>query len=466
MKLLSLLLGLSLVANAALFLVNRKGGEEEREEAKGARNATAGEVRGTAAAVVKRSGPATGEGKAIATALNGGDVEALRDELRAAGVEEDLIRSMVSARIQKSYEARYKAVQSRSLPEAKQNWWKNEDGWWGGGQNKEQRAALKALQAEEKAEYLRVLGEDPRAEAMRQNPWMERQYGYAAAEKRQALMELESDYNELSHEVQRESKGFQMPEDAAKARFIQEEKRRDLAAILSPEELADYELRQSRTAQNLRWQTSKMDATEAEYRAIFEIKREFDEQFGDHDNFGDLMRANKDPEVQKARGEAEKTMKAQLKQALGTERYKAYTRSQDHDYQQLLSATNRFGLPPETPARIYDLRDEVPQVALRIADNADLTPEQKKEEVKKLVDATRERVTGALGADVATVYFDNNGMHWLRQLEGGTIITYSEDGGQSHRRLDQPTRKPPAAAGAGGAAGTAGAGGAAGAKTK
>ena len=436
MKLLPLLLGVSLAANAALLVTNRSGGVA------GAKPEAAGSGRHEDAAVApvaKRSGPATGEGKAIAVAFNDGDVEALRDELRAAGVGEDLIRSIVSARIWKRYEERMKALQPK--PNAKQNWWKNDEDWYWGGQTKEQRAAMKALQAEVKAENERVLGADPTGE--RENPWMERQYGFVSPEKREALQQLEQDYNELSNDLRRESKGFQMPSDAEKARFLQEEKRRDLAGILSPEELADYDRRQSRTAQNLRWQMTQMDATEEEYLAIFEIRKDFDEQYSDYDNFGNRLRGQDNPAQRQARADAEKAMRAQLKEALGPERYQAYIRSGDHDYQQLVSATKRFELPADTPAKVYNLRDEVPQAALRIADDTNLTPEQKKAELQKLADATRERVKGLLGGDVAQVYFDNNGMQWLRQLENGTIITYDENGGQQHRRVDQPV-KPPA----------------------
>ena len=134
-------------------------------------------------------------------------------------------------------------------------------------------------------------------------------------------------------------------------------------------------------------------------------------------------------------------MKGQLKEALGPERYQAYVRSNDHDYQQHVAATKRFALPEGTPAKVFNLRDEVPQAALRIADDANLTPEQKKAELQKLAQATRERVKDTLGGEVAQVYFDNNGMQWLRQLENGTIITYDENGGQQHRRIDQPPKK-------------------------
>jgi hypothetical protein len=439
MKILPLLLGVSLAANAALLVIDRPGGSAHKGKTGGGAAGAGATGTGDGAPVMKRSGPATGEGAAIATAFNLGDAEALRDELRAAGVDEELIRAIVSARIWKRYESRFKALQPGG--DEKKPWWKNDDdgGYWG-MQSKEQRAQVKALQAEIKAESERVLGKDPRSESM--NPWLERQYGFVSAEKREALQELEQDYNELSSELQRESRGFQMPLDSEKARFLQEEKRRDLALILTPEEMADYDLRQSRTAQNLRWQMTKMDATEAEYRAIFEIRKEFDDLYSEYDGFGNRMRRNNDPEARKERGEAEKAMKAQIKEALGPERYQAYVRSNDHDYQQLQNATKRFQLPPDTPAKIYDLRDEFPKKAMLVADDPNLSPDEKKAELGKLAGEARERVKATLGADVAQVYFDNNGMPWVRQLEQGTIITFDEDGGQQHRRIEQTPKKP------------------------
>jgi hypothetical protein len=223
-------------------------------------------------------------------------------------------------------------------------------------------------------------------------------------------------------------------------KFVMAEKRADLEALLTPEELKDYDLRQSRTAQNLRWQMTQMGATEAEYRAIFEIRKGFDEVYNDYDPFGGRMRANT-PEDWKARAEAEKAMKAEIKVALGDARYAEYVRSQDNDYQQLRRAVERFALPADTPGKVYALRDEVPAAATKIANDASLTNEQKKAEVAKLAAVARDQVRGLLGAEVAEAYFEQNGMQWLQQLEQGTIITFDEDGGQQRRRLDQATRK-------------------------
>lgn len=391
-----------------------------------------------AALRVAPAGPATGEGKVIMEAIKTGDLVRLRDELRAAGVDEDLVRSIVSARSWKRYEGRYKALQPNQ--DSNEVWWKNdEDGNWG-GQTKEQREQSRQLRAEQKAELESVLGRDPNAS---DNPWIARQYGFVAAERREDLQQLEQDYNELSSDLRRESRGFTLPSDQEKIRFLEDQKRQDLAALLTPEELEAYDLRQSRTAQNLRWRMTQMDATEAEFKTIFEFQKDFDDRFNEYDRFGNRVR-ELTPEDRKVRNDAEAAMKAELKEALGAERYASYIRSQDGDYQQLRNATKRFELPADTPNRVYDLRDSVPQAATRIADNTTMSAEEKKAALVTLAQQTRDQVRDMLGGEVAEAYFRNNGMQWVEQLERGVIITYGENGRQSHRRVEDAPRPAPA----------------------
>jgi len=436
MKIVPLLLVLSLLANAFLLVVRPPGSAPKADRPEAGAVATAAE------AAVAAGGPAsslaTGKSVAIAAALKKNDAESLRDELRAAGVGEELIRAVVGASIWRRFAARFEELQPAN--NAKPAWWKNdEDGFWG-GLSKEQRVAMKALQAELKAESERVLGKDP--EAAKMNPWMERQYGFAAADKREALQQLEQDYNELANDMRRETRGFQTPADAEKARFIQEEKRRDLAALLTPAEMAEYDRRNSPTAQKLRWQMTQMDASEEEYLAIFEIRKDFDERFADYDAYGNRLKPAKNETDPKARMEAEKALNAQLRQALGTERYQTYVNAHDGDFQQLQAATKRFGLAPGTPSAVLTLREETAKVAMRLADDTSLSVEQKRAEIGKLAEQARGKVAGLLGAEVAKTYFDNGGAPWLGQLQSGTIVTYDENGTRQHRRLEQAARRP------------------------
>ncbi len=436
MKLLPIALGVSLVVNAALLVANRAGGGAAARDG----GAAANSAEGTGPRFLKPEGPATGESRAIAAAIQAGDLARLRDELRAAGVEEELVRAIVGARLWKNYEARHRALQPRHDPD--RPWWKNdEDGQWG-GQTREQREMARALREEQRAEMERLLGKDPRAAEA--NSWLARQYGFLPAGKREELQRLEQDYNELTNDLRREFRGFTLPSDIEKMRFLAEEKRRDLEALLSPAELEAFELRQSRTAQNLRWRMTQMDASEAEFRAIFELQRDFDDRFNEHDQFGNRLRTL-GPDDWRARSEAEKAMREQIRAALGPERFADYVRSQDSDFQQLRNATRRFELPPDTPQRVFALRDEVPRRATAIADDPALSTEQKREALNRLAQEARAQVRGALGADVAEAFFKNNGMQWIGQLEQGTIITFDESGGTTRRRVDQPAPRPAAA---------------------
>lgn len=428
MKLLPVLLGVSLAANAALITVNRFGDAPPGRSRVGSGSTSAHEI---ALRFEKPQGPASGDGKAIAAALQGDDLERLRDELRASGLDEESVRAIVGVRLWKRYEARLKALQP--APDPNRPWWKNDDD---SRQTREQREESRRLREEQRAEAERILGKDPRgADA---NPWLARQYGFIATEKREDLQKLEQDYRDLSEEFRREARGFMLPSDQEKLKFLEEEKRRDLASLLTPQEFADYEMRQSRTAQNLRWRMTQMDASEAEFRTIFELQKDFDERFSEHDQYGNRMR-NMTPDDWKARSEAEKTMKAQLRDALGTERYAAYVRSQDGDYQQLRNATKRFDLPADTPDKIFALRDEVPRRANKIADDASLTPEQKRAELKKLAEETRNRVSTTLGSEAAQAYL-TNGMQWVKQLERGSIVSFDENGAQTNRRIENPPK--------------------------
>lgn len=443
-KLLPLLLAVSLAANAALLvpLVLRAAAGREGHSARGASGTTGAAVGDTSSSTLpsvgpgRPGGPATGEGRAIADAIRRDDLEALRDELRAAGLADDVIRSIVSSRLWKRHEARFKALQTQAANDVA--WWRQDVHW--GGQTKEQREQMKALQAELKAEGERLLGPDP-SNAAATNPWLERQYGFLPAAKREALQKIEQDYQELNSELRQETQGFETDADKEKARFLNEEKRRDLAAILSPDELRDYDLRQSQTAQQLRWRMTQMDASEKEYLAVFDLQKQFDDAFGDLDPFGG-RRGRGNSENWKLRQEAEKALRTQIKAALGDERYQAYQLSQTYEYQQLQAAVRRYKLPPDATARTLALRKEVPAAATQILDDPKLAAADKKAALADLAKSAREQLRTTLGATVADTILANGGMNWISQLEQGTVITYNDDGGESHRSVSLSPPRP------------------------
>ena len=420
MKPLTLLLAASLVANAAWITTHALRPDPTASAASHASNATA---RATATA---SSTPAPADRASFIATLKSDNPEALRDLLREGGLPDETVRMLVSASIWKRYSDRMKALQPK--PDEKSAWWKNENDWYGSKMTREQRAEMRRLQREAQDESVRILGPSPDNQGW--GGWQDTRLSFLPESKRKTFHEIDQDYQELIQEAQQEMQGFTLPSDAEKIRFLQEEKKRDLAAILTPQELADYELRMSPTAQQLRWKMTRFDGTEEEYRKIFAVQQAHDAT-RQLDAWGNPM--NPGATDWKQRQEEEKQVNARIKEALGADRYADYIRSQNHEYQQLAAATKRLSLPPETTNEVFNLRTTVSTESQRIADNPNLTYDQKKQELAALAQKTREQVRTRLGDEASQVYL-KNGMNWLNQVEQGNVITFSENGQQTNAR--------------------------------
>lgn len=441
MKALPLLLAASLVANAALLTVNWNSSPTEAPPNE---QITPKRPLGTAhsSAAVTANGEAR-LSPAAAAIFADDNPEALRDLLRASGLSDEMVRAIVQVRIWKKYESRFKALNPQpSESETNQAWWKddrNSANGWNGNRTKAQRDEARRLQREVKEESERLLGVDAN-----QNRWQSQQFSFLAPEKRQALQDIQQDYQELINEVQQDTQGFRLASDGEKLRYLQAEQKRDMEALMSPAERQAYELRQSSTAQQLRGKMTALNATEQEYLTIFPLQKAFDEQYNPQNNDPYGGGAERDQNYWKARQAAEAQLQAQIKAVVGEARYAESIRKQDNDWRQLEAATRRLTLPADTPARLYTLRDSTASAAQQIATKADLPAAQKKQALAELASATREQVRARLGAEGADAYFKNNGMRWLKELEKGNTITFNaNDSGWSTKSLPKEPQKTP-----------------------
>ncbi|HSI08257.1 MAG: hypothetical protein ACAH89_13690 [Rariglobus sp.] len=439
MKPLPLLLAASLVANAALVTITL------RKNSDGSASSTAGSP---AASVKPRSGSSVAAADIklpaeFISALNGNDPEVLRDLLRAAGFSDEMVRSIVQMRIWKKYEDRFKALNPQQQPDPNKPWWKddrNQQNRWNSGMTKAQRDEQRRLQREIQDESERLLGKDAN-----QNRWQDQRLAFLPSEKRQALQDIQQDYQELMSEIQQETQGFRLPSDAEKLRFLQEEQKRDIAALMTPDELQAYELRNSNTANQLRWKMTQYDATEQEYIAIFPLQKAFDEKYNPQSNDPYAEQPVRDQNFWKERQEAEKQLQEQIRGLIGEERYVDSIRRQDQDWQQLEAATRRLALPADTPQKLFAVRDSVATSVQQIADNPNFTAEQKKQELASIATATRDQVRAALGEEGAQAYFKNNGMTWLKELDKGNTVTFRKDSpGYNTKALPKDPKKPAA----------------------
>ena len=406
MKPLPILIAASLLTNVAFFTGTLRSPL-----------ATAGEAAPTTGTTASRAG--TGPAKAIqavpkdlAEILKAKNPDSFRDFLRAAGLPESTVKSIVAGLIWENYHIRSNALSPKLDPSKP---------WWKGGNNdwysitKEQRAELSTLEREAEAEETRVLGPDAHTR------WQDPQLTFLSADKRKKVEGIEKDYEDLIQKVQHEMQDFRLTSDDEKIKLLMAEKKRDIAAALTPQEQTEYDLRMSPNAKQLISQISQFDCTEEEYRKIFAIQKAYNDT-QNLDAEGNPLNPGADDQAK--RREDEKQLKELIKTALGTERFAEYKRSQSYEYQQLVAAGKRLALPPETARQVYSLRDTVASESARIVDNPDLGVDQKKQLLADLAKTTRSQVRARLGVEGTDSYLENGSMSWLNDVESGNAVSF------------------------------------------
>src|SRR5690606_8387067 len=123
----------------------------------------------------------------------------------------------------------------------------------------------------------------------------------------------------------------------------------------------------------------------------------------------------------KARQEAEKELNAQIRATIGEDRYLDYVMSNDHGFQQVQAATQRLGLPEDTPRKLYALRNETLAAAVRIADVATLSYDEERASLSRLAETARAEVRALLGSEAADVILKYHSFRWIADLEKGNI---------------------------------------------
>jgi hypothetical protein len=118
-----------------------------------------------------------------------------------------------------------------------------------------------------------LLGEDYQKE-------MARQLGYAqeedplmaglAKEKKDQVQKIQQEFSEKRSEIYAQAKGHISMEIQEDLKVLNRQMNDDLAKVLTPQELFEYQVRTSETASNLKNNELRVfDATEEEFRAIF-----------------------------------------------------------------------------------------------------------------------------------------------------------------------------------------------------
>jgi len=375
-------LALSLAGNAYLALRSSAAASS----ATGAKNSATAESTNAAATAARNQ--AKDEEAALARTASlwtqlypANDLAGLVTRLRAAGFPPKVVRAVIQQLINEQIAAK--------TPEEKRPYWARDFS----GKTREAQAAANR----ERAELLEsLLGSEGRPSAVMNDSERIRRYGDLSDAKIDALVKLERDYNEVMGVVMADRMGRPItPEESRRMNqereLVEREKRAELATVLTPSELDEYERRNSPTASRLMQQLRQIELNEPEYTALYRLQKTFDEKYPQ----GSLT-----AEAFRARQTAQLELNEQVKSVLTDDRFYDYLASTDNQYAQTKEFTKNY--PTITAATVYEIyraQQQLQTAALSVAQSSALSPTQRSEQMRSIATEYGSRLASLLGPE-------------------------------------------------------------------
>ena len=399
-----ILLALSLATNAALYFQHRASGASASPRSTGGSHAgaTPSTTPDGASATATTADPEVAQLSQTWQRLQSGDLKTLIVQLRAAGFSESVIRSIIGSQVYERFAARRKALlaQQEETP-----YWQSLQQF---GLDPKTRSAFRELNREQTEQVKALLGPDGLLGNEERLAYQRRQFGDIPADKIDQLQNIISDYSDLRQQIQSNANGVLLPEDREKLTLLEKEQRADLAGLLTPQELENYELRSSSTASQLRSQLGIFKPSEAEFVAIFRATRAAEEQFGSLSNTSGNF-----SQYQQIRTAALEQAKAQLT----PERYAALQQATDPAYSTINRLVARLDLPTTAAVQVVSVQQDTMKRANAIRSDKGLSADQRAVQLSALAQEASTTISQALGGTRGLEAYKQYGGQWLQSLQ-------------------------------------------------
>jgi len=295
--------------------------------------------------------------------------------LRAVGCPEQIIRDVIVADMSQLFSARGQAIWK---PRISEYWQKhvNEQA------SPKQMEQLLALDKEKRAVFQDLLGVRPSQQDVIDTLYLqvqgsEQQLLFLPADKREAALQALNDADFGSKEAKLHADGG-YSQTAQEKLFA--EKMKALAGVLSPEELEEFRLRHSQTAQSLRMEVEYFNCTPDEFKMLFAAR----EQKADGRNFGpDLLNRTAATE--------------EVRKLFGDERAKEFERVSDLFYMNIRRPAEEQGIALGLVEQAWQVTRDARTAVELAAKNSSLAAEERKHQVQVLRQQAEARLTELLG---------------------------------------------------------------------
>lgn len=219
--------------------------------------------------------------------------------------------------------------------------------------------------------------------------------GLSAAERMARADKIRRDYDEMTTKFSADyaAAGNSFPGGLSaylrQLALLQVEKHKDLAALLTPRELEDIEMRDTTAGQTVQKLLGDTAATEEQRRVVFRLQKEFEDQFA--------LTFDLTPPALLTRESARQATQQQIHAVLGDELFGAWLRGEGADYAAFTAYVQQAGLSANVPLDLWRAKNDFIIARLQLKVRTDLAPAQVAEAERALISQVVARVTGLLG---------------------------------------------------------------------
>jgi hypothetical protein len=325
-----------------------------------------------------------------------GTPKELRFRLEEAGFPRSLIKEIVSHVIFE--ELRPDSLVARA---EKENWL-----YWQAPRPRSESDREQALEYLNRSHALMREAFGPLAWQYGREDSLRQRYGDLSLDKLERLAAIQNDYRDIRRD-RKPTDPVSLSASADRLRLLAEQERADLVALLTPQELFEYDLRSSGTRHHLTNHLHHLGMSEVEYRTLFPIY---------HEAMSALRNETYDPATaREGQAAMDAALQPKIRAALGETRYADYLQAADPASEKLNRVAARFGLPLSTAAQVAAVRRDVSQRAEALRDDRSLAPEVRAAALATLHTEADIKITTALGSRAAEAYVSYDG-RWLQEL--------------------------------------------------
>ena len=239
--------------------------------------------------------------------------------------------------------------------------------------------------------------------------------GLSAAEKTARAEKIRRDYDDITGKISIDygTAGDAFPGGLnaflRQLALLAREKHADLAALLTPRELEEIEMRDTNAGQMVQRLLGDTAATEQQRRAVFAWEAAFEDKFA--------LTFDLTPPALLAREKERQATQAGIRRVLGDELFGAWLVSEGNDFAAMTAFARERGLATSVPLELWRAKSEFTLARLELKVRVDLTAAQLAFAEEALANQVNVRVAGIVGP-LALANGGRDVLGWLPQAPG------------------------------------------------